>query len=95
MLDQTPRYAPAKVTILGHGIVPVQGWTVHPPGTHPKSAIISTLTALECRTAAGSRWYGVTCGYINSELRMVIEGTNPRDVVRMKWAIVPEEMRDR
>ena len=92
-LDLTPRYAPDRV-MMSQGRhfaeVPVMRYIVHPAGQHPpKCPIIPTMPALELVTAYGSRWYGVESGYINSELRMVITGTNPRDEVRMKWAQVP------
>lgn len=83
--DMTPRYAPTEVMSIKHGIVPVRTWKIHPPETHFWSPLVNDMTALECVTEHGSRWYGIERGYINSELRMVIEGTNPRDEVRMKW----------
>lgn len=95
--DFTPRYAPARVLIVRDrtaGELDVQQYIAHPPGAHPAGCpLVPECTALELRTAAGSRWYGVHRAYINSELRMVVEGINSRDEVRRQWAIVPEECR--
>jgi len=90
-----PRYVPTTVLIhnnLGAFRLEVIGSKIHPANAH-KSCIKSDMVALELITGAGSRWYGIESGYINSELRMVIVGTNERDEVRMKWPIVPEELR--
>lgn len=97
-LDQTPRYAPDAVLIVTGGTgarLPVESYHVYPPGAHPPNCPIAAgwWTVLECRTAKGSRWYGVTRAYINSELRMVVEGTDPRDAVRMGWDVVPVDRR--
>lgn len=96
-LDQTPRYAPDCVLIIDGGSwrsVAVTGYKLYPPGTAPKAAPIKAeYWVLELQTAYGSRWYGVGGGYINSELRMVVTGIDPRDEVRAKWAIVPADRR--
>jgi hypothetical protein len=93
--DLTPRYAPKTVLILGRGVVPVTGTRFYPPGQHPpKSPIVPTMGALELVTPYGSRWYGFDRGYINSQLRMVVEGFNKRDEVRSKWPVVPVKFRD-
>jgi hypothetical protein len=95
-IDMTPRYAPKEVMVAHSGrpgTYPVTQYRVFPPGTHPNSGIINDMTALELVTVAGSRWYGVSDAYINSQLRMVVIGTNRRDEVRMKWKIVPKQMR--
>ena len=92
-IDQTPRYTPDAV-FCRRLISPVRQAVVHPPNAHERSPIRNELTALELVTANGSRWYGITRGYINSELRMVVEGTNARDEVRMGWSVVPEDCRD-
>lgn len=85
-LDLTPRYAPKSViTAEAMKLYPVTRYIAHPPNTHPQSPIVNSMTALECQTAHGSRWFGCERAYINSELRMVVVGTNPRDEVRMKW----------
>lgn len=85
-LDLTPRYAPKSVIIAKvMKLCPVVRYVAHPPNTHPQSPINNSMTALECVTEHGSRWFGVESAYINSELRMVITGTDPRDEVRMKW----------
>lgn len=87
-LDMTPRYAPETVFITSgntFGNLPVIRYIVHPANTHPKSPIKNDMVALECVTSDGSRWFGVESAYINSELKMVVVGTNKRDEVRMKW----------
>lgn len=90
-LDMTPRYAPTEVLVVSGGggrTAPVIQSIVHPPGDHPKGCpLVKTITALELKTAFGSRWYGVERAYINSELRMVVVGTPKRDEVRMKWPV--------
>lgn len=91
-IDMTPRYAPTRVYIHGHGEVPVIQAVVHPAGSH-KGPIVSHMKALELRTSHGSRWYGVEDAYINPQLRMVVVGTNRRDEVRMKWPVVPTKHR--
>lgn len=93
-LDETPRYETPRYVPERMNGVPVTSYRIHPPGTHPKSPIKDSMTALECVTSYGSRWFGITRGYINSELKMVVEGNNRRDEVRMKWKVVPEAMRD-
>lgn len=85
-LDMTPRYAPDRVIIARvMKLCPVTQYIAHAPGTHDASPINNTMTALELKTDHGSRWFGCEKAYINSELRMVVIGTNPRDEVRMKW----------
>ncbi len=91
-LDMTPRYAPKSVLIAGAGEVPVIRYVVHPAGAHP-GPIRQDMIALELVTPRGSRWYGVEDAYINSQLRMVVVGTNRRDEIRMKWPIVPKKYR--
>lgn len=64
----------------------VVSYRSYPPGQHPKGCpLVPNCTALECVTANGSRWFGCDKAWINSELKMVIIGTNPRDFVRMHW----------
>jgi hypothetical protein len=93
-LDMTPRYAPTTdlfSTPSGFRYLPVEQYIVHPPGSHPKGCpLIQDCTALELRASAGSRWYGCDSARINSELKMVVVGTNRRDEVRMKWPICVE-----
>lgn len=91
LTDRTPRYAPAEVILAGFRL-PVLQYVVHPAGREG-GPIYRELPKLELVTAHGSRWYGILRGYINSELRMVVEGTNPRDEVRMGWEVVPEDRR--
>lgn len=92
--DTTPRYAPKKVLMLGHGEVPVVSTRFYPPGQHPpRTPIVPTVGALELVTPYGSRWYGFDRGYINSQLRMVVQGFDRRDEVRRKWPVVPVKFR--
>lgn len=90
-IDMTPRYAPTEVTLSGRR-APVIRYIVHPPGTH-RGVITPDMTALELVTDRGSRWYGVEDAYINSELKMVVVGTDRRDEVRMAWKVVPKNKR--
>lgn len=92
-LNLTPRYAPDRVIV--HGILAgVTGARVYPPSQHPAGCpLIPACTAVELRTPAGSRWYGCQRAYINSRLRLVVVGTDPRDEVRMAWKRVPPKDR--
>ncbi len=101
-LDMTPRYVPDRTIIAIYGkrwglrekfaVAPVTQMVFHPAGTH-KGPIKSDWACVQVVTEHGSRWYGCVRAYINSELRMVIVGTPERDEVRMKWEIVPEDLR--
>ena len=86
-LDNTPRYVPDKVMTVT-GVRKVIRVTSFPPGTHPKSPIINTLTDVEVTTDnKQSRWYGVERCYINSELRFVVVGFNRRFEEISKWEV--------
>ena len=91
MQDMITRYAPESVRIVSpklpshSAVVPVKRHIVHQPQNHTGSPIRDDMTALECVTDYGSRWYGIDKGWINSELRMVIQGTNKKDTARMNW----------
>ena len=91
MDDQTPRYAPETIWIttgLGFRELPVTRYIAHNPGNHPKGCPIKAeLTALELQTWAGSRWFGFEKCWINSELKMIVQGFSSRDEVRMKWKV--------
>ena len=93
--DLTPRYAPAQVMTVLHGMQPVVSYRFHPMGQHPEqSPIRSDMGVLRLVTVTGdSRWYGCQRAYINSELRMVVIGTDVRDKVRREWPVVPEKLR--
>jgi hypothetical protein len=92
--DTTPRYAPRTVLMLGRGEVPVTSVRFYPPGQHPpRTPIVKDVGALELVTPYGSRWYGFDRGYINAQLRMVVEGFDKRDEVRSRWAVVPTKYR--
>lgn len=97
LTDLTPRYAPSHVIIPARmRLYPVTGYHFYPAGQHPPTlpkVIKPTYGVLECRTEAGSRYFGCVRAYINSALRMVVIGTNPRDAVRMTWDIVPDDER--
>lgn len=89
--DMKPRYVPSKVICRGVFDLPVLRYVAYPVGTHPQGCPVeATCVALELVTERGSRWFGVAEARINSELRMVIQGTNPRDVVRMRWEVCEE-----
>ncbi len=92
--DMTPRYAPSSVLVIGNNgarTLPVEQYIVHSPFNHPAGCpIVEDCTVLELRTADGSRWYGCDSAYINSELRMIVVGTNSRDEIRMKWEVCRE-----
>jgi hypothetical protein len=89
LIDRTPRYAPERVIIASRmALLPVLSYIAHPAGAHPeKCPIKSDMIALECKTEAGSRWFGCERAYINSELRMVTVGFDSRDEVRSKWPV--------
>jgi hypothetical protein len=72
--------------------LPVTRYIIYPWDQRPAGQPIKPdYDVLECQTTAGSRYFGILRGYINSELRCVVVGTNPRDEVRMGWAIAREE----
>ena len=84
-MSETTKFAPERVMTL-RGILPVSGWRSYPPGQHPALCpIVGDLTALEVCTAAGSRWYGVKRAWIGSDLRMRVQGFNPRFEGMMAW----------
>jgi hypothetical protein len=83
--DLTPRYVPRQLMTL-HGVQPVTHISSHLPGNHPKECPLKNdIMVIQVKTPVGSRWFGVKSFKINSELRGVITGTNPRDTVRMRW----------
>lgn len=90
--DTTPRYAPDYVIVAKAGrgawTCRVKQYLTHPPGSRTRpSWIAADLVALELITEKGSRWFGFDRCYINSELRMVVEGFSARDEVLRKWAV--------
>lgn len=98
-LDMTPRYLPDSFIIANWNLRSGGGSShtvvqciFHPAGTH-RGPIREDWPAVQAVTEYGSRWFGCTRAYINSELRMVVIGTPQRDEVRMKWEIVPEDLR--
>lgn len=98
--DMTPRYAPDAVMIAdwslkgsGGRVCPVIGSHFYPAGVARPHPIRLEMGCLVLHTEHGDRCYGCERAYINSELRMVVVGTNSRDEVRSKWAIVPEDKR--
>jgi hypothetical protein len=86
----TLRYVPETIGIMGpegkyYPSVPVTGIVAHAPGNHPKeSCVFSEMHAVEIKTPFGSRWYGATCPFIDSSLRMVMD-CNDRDEVLARW----------
>lgn len=86
MIDQTPRYVPQAVYVMGYGVEPVLGVATYPPGQHPMGAPIrADLTAVRVRTAHGVRWYGFESAWIGSSLRMCVSGFPASDVLRFAW----------
>ena len=88
--DMKPRYAPETVLTMknGKGVYSsVLKHVFYPPSTHPHTPICNDFGCLELTTKYGVRYFGCEKGWINSELKMVIQGTNPRDEVRMGWPI--------
>jgi hypothetical protein len=88
-LDMSPRYAP-KIIICKTAWVPVLRYVAHPKGAKPEGCpliVNADDMALECVTERGSRFFICKRAWVNSELRMVVEGTNRRDEVRMAWPI--------
>jgi hypothetical protein len=91
--DDVPRYAPERVYCKG-ATVPVQSYHVYAPGAHPaRCPLVPEGTALELRTARGSRWHVFGRAWINAELRMCVSGFDARDEVLRTWAVVPEDLR--
>jgi len=80
------------------GMRPVLASKYYPPESAEarrarRIPISESYGALELITDAGSRWHGVDRAYINSQLRMVVEGINKRDEVVSKWRVVPQRFR--
>jgi hypothetical protein len=87
VIDMQPRYVPETLIVDGRR-ASVQRYLIHPGGKHPNGCpLVAEYLAVECQTEFGSRWFGCSSAWINSELRMVVRGTNPRDEVRMQWKI--------
>lgn len=83
--DNVPRYAPKSV-MTAKGILPVVSYAFWPPGSHKESPVKNDMGALELRTElGGSRWYGCEKGWINSELRMCVQGFSARFEEMSKW----------
>ncbi len=73
------------------GVRPVTRWVAHPPSDdRPGCPLVPTVTALECVTDKGSRWYGCERAYINSELRMVVVGFPAAFEAVRAWDVVPD-----
>jgi hypothetical protein len=88
-VDRDPRYAPTRVLCRGSDGFrerDVVKSSAYPPGQHPKGCpLVADCVAVELRTADGVCWYGFEKAWINSELRMVVQGFSARDEVRAKW----------
>lgn len=91
--DMNPRYAPDKVLTLENGLQPVVRASYYPVGQHPTGCpIVASMGVLALTASNGQiRYFGCDHAYINSELRMVVIGCDPRDEVRVKWAVVPDD----
>lgn len=93
VLDNTPRYLPKTLmTKDGEGVVV---WArFYPPGCHPADCpLLPDVGAVEAIVAlpdlrVHNRWFGCQRAYVDSTLRMVVIGTDPRDEVRMAWEVV-------
>lgn len=85
------KYCPKKVmTIVGERIV--VSVIAHPKNNHPKDCpIVLDRVAIELITSEGSRWYGCERAYINSELRVIVEGFNPNNEEMANWQTVPSD----
>jgi len=84
--DNAPRYLPGKfLTVAGEGFT--LSSTAYPPGSHPERCpIVATLTAVAATLDNGHvRWFGFERAWINSELRMIVQGFDSRDEVRSGW----------
>lgn len=68
---------------------PVIAYKFHPPG-HKVKVIRSDHGCLEMITEHGSRYWGFDKGWINSELRMVVQGFSSCDEIRSKWDVCNE-----
>ena len=89
--DMTPRYVPSELMVAPGGeLLPVERVESFNRGQHPKKApLVADCTAVRCTLSNGAvRWFGCDHAYIDSSLRMVVVGTNPRDKVRMSWEVV-------
>lgn len=85
------KVVPSIVRTLA-GLRPVLQTIAHPPGTHPPGCpLVKDCTALELKTDAGSRWYGVTSARISSRLEMEVSGFNPRFEEMAAWKDAPAE----
>lgn len=70
------KYLP-EITAKNGEWVNVSGYIAYPPGMHPNGCPLrKDFYAVEMQTPNGSRWIGGTNAYIDSTLRMVIEGYN-------------------
>tara|TARA_R110002094_G_scaffold78340_1_gene84687 strand:+ start:18057 stop:18347 length:291 start_codon:yes stop_codon:yes gene_type:complete len=96
MQDTVVRYAPVEVMKRGI-MMPVISTRAYPSGQHPKHCpLVSGCVALELVTHLGSRWFGFFDAWINSELRMVVRGCNPKfEGGPINWEPVPGDRIDK
>jgi hypothetical protein len=91
MKDEVPRYAPEKTFIVRKGLayeLPIVRYVSHPPNNHPPGCpLVNDCTALEMVTEVGSRWWGFDKCWINSELKMVIQGFDDRNEIVSGWKV--------
>jgi len=73
---------------------PVRQVIAHPPGTHTKSPIVNSMTAVQIITSEGERWIGVDNAYIDGSLRMVCERVYNTDKVLARWERVGDQERE-
>lgn len=90
-IDHTPRYAPEYTLVRddrGFRTAKVQEVVIHPSGMAPSPCPIrKDLTVVELKTLFGSRWWGVEKAWINSELRCVVSGIDPRNELLRNWTV--------
>lgn len=93
-MDRIPRYAPSVTYIVRNGFAgrePILRYIVHPPHAHPAACPLKPeCCALELVTAHGSRWWSFERCWINSELRMVVQGFPASCKLRSKWEVCCE-----
>ena len=87
-IDNRPRYVPAYVMTL-KGMQQVSGVVSYPASGHPdKCPIVATMVAVHVQVPnSAGRWYGVDKAWINSELRMVVQGFNAKFEELAAWTV--------
>lgn len=74
-----------------HEMSPVINVQSFPPGYKHGGPIRPEFTAVRCALQCGAvRWFGGSDAWIDSSLRMVLDGIDPRDEVRAAWEDAPK-----